>query len=184
MIFFCCKFIDYKTKSRVKLDKGTLRTGKRIFTTFLQTYLWWLPRKNLNSRSSLFGQTLCCFAAFRRRWPKLWKLFRIFLLWKALGFLRFKGYLRCKIIFCHKLALDAQLMNCFIWEKMFRSGDIQIFVFLWNSQISKYATSSKTLLHNEGYTFAYFFWILSTMKMKLGQILACCMTNISNMWKK
>ena len=29
---------------------------------------------------------------------------------------------------------------------------------------------------------AYFLWILSTIKMKLGQILLCCMRNISNMF--
>ena len=28
-----------------------------------------------------------------------------------------KGYLRYKIIFCHKVALDVWLMNCFIWRK-------------------------------------------------------------------
>ena len=30
------------------------------------------------------------------------------------------------------------------------------------------------------YTFAYFFWILYTIEMKFGQILVCCMKNISN----
>ena len=31
-------------------------------------------------------------------------------------------------------------------------------------------------------TYAYFFWILSTLKKKFGQILVCCKTNISNMF--
>ena len=57
---------------------------------------------------------------------------------------------------------------------MLRSGDIKIYAFLWNPQISKSVTSSKALLHNGGYTYAYFFWILSTLKMKFGQILVCC----------
>ena len=30
--------------------------------------------------------------------------------------------------------------------------------------------------------YAYFFWILNTIKMKFGQILVCYMTNISNMF--
>ena len=38
------------------------------------------------------------------------------------------------------------------------------------------------MLHNASYTYAYFFWILSPIKMKFGQILVCCMTNISNMF--
>ena len=29
----------------------------------------------------------------------------------------FKGYLRYKTIFCHKVVLDAQLMNFYIWDK-------------------------------------------------------------------
>ena len=63
-------------------------------------------------------------------------------------------------------------------KKRFQSRDIEIFVFLWNLQISKFVTSSKVLLDNASYTYAYFFWILSPTKMKFGQILVCCMTNI------
>ena len=65
---------------------------------------------------------------------------------------------------------------------MFGPQDIWIFVFSWNTQISKSVTSSQALLHNESYASAYFFWILSPIKMKFGQILVCCMTNISNMF--
>ena len=70
----------------------------------------------------------------------------------------------------------------FLFEEkiMFRSGDIEIFMFLWNLQTSKFLTSSQVLLHNASYTYAYFFWIPSPIKMKFGQILVCCMTNISN----
>ena len=38
------------------------------------------------------------------------------------------------------------------------------------------------IIHNGNYTCAYFFWILSTIKMKFGQILVWSMTNISNMF--
>ena len=66
---------------------------------------------------------------------------------------------------------------------MFHFWDIKIFVFLWNLlQISKFLTSSQVLLHNASYVYAYFFWILSPIKMKFGQILVCCMKNISNMF--
>ena len=65
---------------------------------------------------------------------------------------------------------------------MFRSRDIEIFVFLWNLQISKFVTSSQVLLHNASYTYTYFFWILSPIKMKFGQILVYCMANISSMF--
>ena len=65
---------------------------------------------------------------------------------------------------------------------MFHSRDIRIFVFLWNPQISKFATSSYALLHNASYTYSYFFWILNPIKMKFGQIPVCCKTNLSNMF--
>ena len=65
---------------------------------------------------------------------------------------------------------------------MFRSRDIEIFEFLWNLQISKFVTPSQVLLHNVSYTYAYFFRILSPIKMKFRQILVCCMTNISIMF--
>ena len=55
-------------------------------------------------------------------------------------------------------------------------------MFLWNSLIPKSLTLSSALLDNGSQTYAYFFWILSTIKMKFGQILVCCMTNISNMF--
>ena len=61
---------------------------------------------------------------------------------------------------------------------MFCSRDIQIFVFLWNLQISKFVTSSLVA----SYTYAYLFWILSPIKIKFGQILVCCMIKISNMF--
>ena len=46
----------------------------------------------------------------------------------------FKGYLCYKTIFCHKVALDTQLMNFFIWNKnnvLF--SRFCVFVFLRNS---------------------------------------------------
>ena len=38
------------------------------------------------------------------------------------------------------------------------------------------------MLHNGSHTSTYFCWILCRMRMKFGQILVCCMTNISNMF--
>ena len=67
-------------------------------------------------------------------------------------------------------------------EKMFRSRDTTIFVFLWNPQISKSVTLSYALLHNESYTCTHFFRMLFAIKMKHGQILVYCMSNISNMF--
>ena len=40
----------------------------------------------------------------------------------------------------------------------------------------------KALVHNGSYTYAYFFLILSTIKMTFGQILVCSTANISNMF--
>ena len=38
------------------------------------------------------------------------------------------------------------------------------------------------MLPNRSYTYAYSFWILSSLKMKLDQILVCCLKTISNMF--
>ena len=38
------------------------------------------------------------------------------------------------------------------------------------------------MLDNRSYTYAYFFWILSTIKRKVGQILVCYVANISNIF--
>ena len=72
----------------------------------------------------------------------------------------------------------------FLFEEkiMFCSQDIKMFVLMWNLIISKSMTPSQALLHNASYTHAYFFWILSPIKIKFGQILVRCMTNISNMF--
>ena len=56
------------------------------------------------------------------------------------------------------------------------SQAIQIFVFLWKAQTSTFVT----LLHNQSY--AYFVWILSSIKMKFGQILVRSITRTSNMF--
>ena len=69
-------------------------------------------------------------------------------------------------------------MNVFIWRKNNVSfSRYQDFVLLWNLHISKSVMS-----YNASQTHAYFFWILSPIKMKFGQILVCWMTNISNMF--
>ena len=87
-----------------------------------------------------------------------------------------------KLFFVIKLRLMCNWWIFLFEEKMmFCSQDVEIFVFLWKLQISKFVTSSWVLLHNSSYTDAYFFWILSPIKIKFGQILVCSMTNISNM---
>ena len=55
---------------------------------------------------------------------RLVKVFRILALTESLV-LTLKGYLHYKTIFCHTVALDAQLMNFFVWvKKMLCSRDI------------------------------------------------------------
>ena len=65
--------------------------------------------------------------------------------------------------------------SCFILK-------ISRFLFLWKPQISNSVTSSKPLPNNGSYTYAYFCWILSTIKMRFGQILVCCMAKIYNLF--
>ena len=55
-------------------------------------------------------------------------------------------------------------------------------MFLRNSHILKSVTSPAALVHNGSYSYVYLFLILSTIKMKFGQIVMCFMANISNMF--
>ena len=94
-----------------------------------------------------------------------------------------KGYLCYKTILCRKVALDVQLMNFFIWKK--KCFVLKILRFLCFCEIRRsqnlWRHHKQTLPDNGSCTYAYFFWILSTIKMKFDQILVCYMTNISNM---
>ena len=65
----------------------------------------------------------------------------------------------------------------FIWRK----NNVSFSRYL-NFQIYGSAASSEALLHNRSYTYACFFWMLSTIKMKFVQSLVCCMTNVSNIF--
>ena len=74
-------------------------------------------------------------------------------------------------------------MNFFIWRKINVSfSRYRDFCVFMKPADFKFVTSSQVLLHNARYTYAFFFWILNPIKMKFGQILVCCMTNISKMF--
>ena len=96
----------------------------------------------------------------------------------------FKGYLCYNTIFCHKVALDMQFMNLFIWRK--NNASFLRYLDFCFSQIHRFhnfwrhigiATLRKLQL-----------WLFllnsikSTIKTKFGQILVYCMKNISNMF--
>ena len=83
--------------------------------------------------------------------------------------------------FCHKVVLDAQIMISFYLKKKCFVLEISRFSrFLWNPQISTYVTLSWAWLHNGSYTYAYFFWILRTIKMRFSKMLVSCTTNVYN----
>ena len=60
---------------------------------------------------------------------------------------------------------------CYLWFKM--CGKVT------SAEWLPYLT---ILLHNGNHTYAYFFWIVSPIKVKFGQILVRCMTNMSKMF--
>ena len=95
---------------------------------------------------------------------------------------RVKGYLRYKTIFCHKVDLDAKLMNFFIWSKNVSFSRYQDFCVFVKSTSFEICDVIINILHNGSYTSAYLFWILRPTKMKFGQILVYRMKNISNVF--
>ena len=56
---------------------------------------------------------------------------------------------------------------------------LKISRFLWFFEICRFQNPWHH--HKHCYIYPYLFWILSPAKMKLGQILVCCLTNISNL---
>ena len=96
--------------------------------------------------------------------------------WNANSCFLLKGYLHYKTIFYNKVALDVELM-IFIWRNSVSfSRYLDFYVFVKSTD---FATST-SLLYNGRYTWAHFFWILSSIKMKFGWILVCCMKNVCN----
>ena len=89
-----------------------------------------------------------------------------------------------KLFFCQKVALDAQLMNFSIWRRNVSFSRYLVLVFV-KSEIHKFQNLGRH--HRHCYIMAVtllliFIWILSTIKMNFGQIIVCCMINISNMF--
>ena len=97
----------------------------------------------------------------------------------------FKGYIGYKTIFCHKVTLYLYLTNffdlnkkqCFLFEifRFFCFCDIYRFQNLWHYH--KHCYIMEAILIN-----GYLFWMLCTTRVKFGQILVCCMRNISNLF--
>ena len=83
-------------------------------------------------------------------------------------------YLCYKIMFCHKVYSPWSLINDFFIGRK----NVSISRSLCFCEIHNYKICDVTW----SYTFTYFFWILSTIKMKLGQILVYLIANISNMF--
>ena len=88
------------------------------------------------------------------------KVFSILALTESL-ILTLTSYVHYKTIFAYSspwfFLFEEEIMVCYL--------DIWIFVLLWNPQILKFVTSPYALVHNGSYTFAYFFWTLSGIKI-------------------
>ena len=104
------------------------------------------------------------------------KIFQCFLLssYSKLFPLRGKTFLKItfatKLFFRHKVALDLELINFFIWKK--NCFVLEISRFLRNVKSTDFKIFDVIYIH--------FFWIVSTIKMKFGQILMLRMPNIPN----
>ena len=96
-----------------------------------------------------------------------------------------KGYLRCKTIFCYKVLLLICIWWIFlIWIKnnVSFSGYLDFCVFVKSTDFENLWRHHRHWFSNGSYTYTYFFWMVCTVKMKFGQLLLCCMRNISNLF--
>ena len=75
-----------------------------------------------------------------------------------------------------------QLMSFFIWNKNVSFMIYSDFCGLVKFTDFKISDVIISIPINGRYTSAYFLWILNPIRMKFGQILVCCKTNISNMF--
>ena len=103
-----------------------------------------------------------------------WKVF-ISLLVLSILFLfihHIKGCLRYKMKTSQNVSSEAQIKNfLFRWKIMFRSQDIQVFVFLTISWDTKSVTSWWVLIHETGCIFEYIFWTTTHKVTKLGKLI-------------
>ena len=88
--------------------------------------------------------------------------------WKNVSY-KIKGYFRYKTITTQKVSFEAQVQIFFILSKvMFRSQDIQVFVYLTIPWLTKSVTSRWVLVHETRYIFEYIFWTTTHEVTKLG----------------
>ena len=105
-------------------------------------------------------------------------------LWVRIPLLSLKGYLRYKTILCHKAAwfvinefFYLKKKSCFVLEMS------RFLCFCETCRLQNFWRHHKSCcIMQVTLIYAYFFWILSPIKMKFGQMLVCCMTSISNMF--
>ena len=83
-----------------------------------------------------------------------------------------KGYLCYKTITSQNVPSKAQIKNYLFRRKiMFRSQDIQVFVFLTIPWFTKSVTSQWVLVHKIRCIFEYIFWTTNHEVTKLGQLI-------------
>ena len=83
-----------------------------------------------------------------------------------------KGYLHYKTITSQNVPSEAQIKNFLFRRKnMFRSQDIQVFVFLTIPWFTKSVTSRWVLVHETRCIFEYIFWTTTHEVTKLGQLI-------------
>ena len=117
--------------------------------------LWiFIDQDGQNFENSYFKKHLCC-------------------LHMLLSCEKVKGYLLYKTISWNKIALVINISEekivLFLAYLDFVFCEIHRFQNLWHHH--------KHCCINGSYTYAFFFWILNTIKIKFGQILMCCTAN-------
>ena len=80
----------------------------------------------------------------------------------------FKGYLSCKTRTFQNVSSEAKVKNFLIHRRvMFRSQDVQVFIFLTIPWFATFFTSSWVLVHEIGYIFEFIFWTTTHEVTKL-----------------
>ena len=92
-------------------------------------------------------------------YSKLWSGHKLFPPFFVSGWREFKDYVHYKTIISQNVLFEAQIKNfLFCGKVMFRSQDIQVFVFLTISWFAKSMKSWWVLVHEIGCIFEYISW--------------------------
>ena len=136
--------------SITKLPNESVHVGQ-FYINHLNHWNFWLASDQ--------GSLVLELRTLRLSYVELWPGHKLFPPFFVSSWREFKDYVHYKTIISQNVLFEAQIKNfLFCGKVMFRSQDIQVFVFLTISWFAKSMKSWWVLVHEIGCIFEYIFW--------------------------